>query len=575
MRWKIAAIASAVVAALLGGRLIVELRRPPAPLPPAVRLVLSPPEGAALGTAGHALDAVLSPTNDEVVFVATLDGVSRLWRRQLSTDRATPLAGTESASAPAWVVGARAVSFFAGDSLKRVDLDSGAIAAVATVSGAAGAAWAPDGSVLVGHLKGPIERRRNERTASATMLQDGDISHRFPVIVDEQLWVYLAERTDGRRVVRLVRPEGETDLTEADGHAVVAAGWLLYPRGGALLAQRLASNTDALEGRGEALVTGVGVSPIGQTQMAASPRVVLSAPSSERRYQLQWFDRTGASLEVASEPGDYWQVRLSPDNRQIAVTMVEPLLRTLDVYLVRQGSGSPEPVTLGLAADTDPVWSPDGTTLLFRSIRSGQAQLYTRRVGVAGAPEQPVAQSQNPGAVAGTPSDWTRASGGTIVYGTTPEGQANADVFQLNSATRETRAILATGFNESDARLSPDGRFLAYVSDESGQLEVYVSGWPTGPRTRVSHAGGRKPRWSGTSVYFLRGDGELLRADRVGAAAAFSVPQRVASLAGIRDFDAAHTQNRLLGIVPASATRASEVAALVDWQTALAQPAGR
>ena len=161
------------------------------------------------------------------------------------------------------------------------------------------------------------------------------------------------------------------------------------------------------------------------------------------------------------------------------------------------------------------------------------------------------------------------------MYGATREGQTNADVFQLNAGTRETRAVVATTFNESDARLSPDGRWLAYVSDESGQLEVYVSGWPTGPRARVSHAGGRKPRWGGTSVYFLRGDGELLRADRQSAALGSSVPQRVLNLAGIRDFDAAHASDRLLGIVPVSATRASEVAALVDWQTALAQSDSR
>lgn len=572
MRWKTAAAACAVVAALLAWRLAVELRRPPAPLPPAVRLVLSPPEGAVLGAADLVLDAVMSPTNDEVVFVATLDGVSRLWRRELSTDRATPLAATESASAPAWVAGARAVSFFAGDSLKRVDVDGGAVTAVATVSEAAGAAWASDGSVLVGHLKGPIERWRDGRAASATTLGDGDVSHRFPAIVDEQRWVYLAERTDGRRVVRLVRPEGQTDLTEADGHAVVAAGWLLYPRGGALLAQRLAPDTGALEGRAEALVTGVGVSPIGQTQMAASPRLVLSAPSSERRHRLQWYDRTATSLEIASEPGDYWQVRLSPDDRQIAVTMLEPLLRTLDVYLVRQGSGAPEPVSLGLAADSDPVWSPDGTTLLFRSIRSGQAQLYTRRVGVAGAREEPVTQSQNPGAVTGVPSDWSRGGGGTVLFTATPQGQTHSDVFQLSAATRETRAVLATGFNESDARISPDGRWVAFVSDESGGPEVYVSGWPTGPRARVSQAGGRRPRWSGSSLYFLRGDGEVLWADRqAGSTPTFSVPERVLSVSSVRDFDVAHGNGRLLAIVPAPSTGAPDVDALLDWQGALAR----
>jgi len=569
LNWKTAAISCAALAALVSWRLVVELRRPLPPTPSAIRLVLAPPDGAVLGAADQLLDAAVSPANDEVVFVATVDGVSRLWRRPLASDRATPLAGTESASSPTWVTGQRVVSFFAGSSLKQTNLDTGATTVVADVADAAGAAWAADGSVLVGHLRGPIERWREGRATAATTIEAGDAAHRFPVFVDEQTWLYLAERADGRRVVRLVRPDGQRDLTDADGHGVAAAGWLLYPRGGALLAQRLAADTGALEGRAQALVTAVGVSPIGRTHVAASSRVVLSAPPSERRYRLQWFNREGTGQEVVSEPGDYWQVRLSPDERQVAVTMLEPLLRTLDVYVLRSGSGSPEPVSLGLAADTDPVWSPDGTTLLFRSIRSGQAQLYTRRVGIPGAAEEPVAQAQKPGTVGSVPSDWTRARGGTIVYAATPEGRSNTDVFQLNAGTRETRAVVATAFNESDARLSPDGRWLAYASDESGQLEVYVSGWPTGPRTRVSHAGGRKPRWGGTSVYFLRGDGELVRADRAGAAPAFSVPQRVLSLPGVRDFDAGPSNGRLLAIVPAPSNGARDAGALVDWQAAL------
>ena len=116
-------------------------------------------------------------------------------------------------------------------------------------------------------------------------------------------------------------------------------------------------------------------------------RIVLVGPGAAPRHRLVWFDAAGQAQEALSEPGDLWQVRLSPDDTQAAVTMLEPLLRTLDVYVLRGGSGSPLPVSLGLAAESDPVWSPDGLTLLFRSSRGGQPNLYTRRVGVQGAPE--------------------------------------------------------------------------------------------------------------------------------------------------------------------------------------------
>ena len=135
---------------------------------------------------------------------------------------------------------------------------------------------------------------------------------------------------------------------------------------------------------------------------------------------------------------------------------------------------------------------------------------------------------------------------------------------------RQPAAAVATGFNESDARLSPDGRSVAYVSDEAGQPDVYVAGWPQGPRTRVSQAGGSHPRWAGGSIYFQRG-GEIFRAARQpGATPGFDVPQRVLALPGIRDFDVSHAGKRLLVIVPTANGSVPIVRAIVDWPSALA-----
>ena len=323
-----------------------------------------------------------------MVFVATSNGSAQLWRRQLAGDRAQPIGGTEGARQPAWIAGQRAVSFFAGDALKRTTLE-GVVTDVATISNAAGAAWFEDGSVLVGHTRGPVRRWRDGRETPASRLQDGDVGHRFPWRVDEQTWLYLAERANGRRVVRVVRDGAERDVADTDGHAMAAGGWLLYPRGGALLAQPLDGDGVA-GGRARPLIVGVGVSTEGRTFAALSSRVAVFSPPSGQQHRLQWFDGRGTALAIASEPGDYWQVRLSPDDRQAAVTMLEPLLRTLDVYVLRNGSGAPVPVTLGLAADTDPVWDPDGRTLLFRSVRNGQARLFTREVGRTGAAEAPL-----------------------------------------------------------------------------------------------------------------------------------------------------------------------------------------
>lgn len=312
-----------------------------------------------------------------------------------------------------------------------------------------------------------------------------------------------------------------------------------------------------------------GVSAAGRTFAALSPRVAVFAAPGNQLQRLQWFDRSGTPAAIASEPGDYWQVRLSPDDRQAAVTMLEPLLRTLDVYVWRVGSGSPVPVTLGLAADTDPVWSPDGRRLLFRSVRNGQARLFTREVGTTGAAEEPLLAPPADAGFAGTvPSEWSR--GGGILFAAAARSRPDTDIFRLPAGSGEPDATVATGFNESDARLSPDGRWVAYVSDESGQPDVYVSGWPKGSRVRVSQAGGTRPRWAGTSLYFARGD-EVLRASRQrDATPGFDLPQRVLAWPGLRDFDVSHAGERLLAIVPAAGAGPPEVGVIIDWPSALA-----
>jgi eukaryotic-like serine/threonine-protein kinase len=557
---------------LLAWRLAVERRQPPPPPPSAIQLQLPPPDGASFGVSGEPVDAALSTVGEELVFVATSNGVAQLWRRLLGGDGAEPVAGTEGARLPTWIPGRREVSYFVGDALKRTDFE-GRISDVATLADAAGVAWSDDGSVLVGSMRGPVRHWRAGQASPATSLRDGDVAHKFPWRVDAVSWLYLAERTDGRRIVRIVGDREERDLTDAEGHAMAANGWLLYPRGGALLAQRLRGD-GTVEGRGRPLAVGVGVSAAGRTFSAVSSRLIVFAADPRQQYRVQWFNVDGAPSTIVSEPADYWQVRLSPDDRRVAVTMLEPLLRTLDVYVLGGGSGAPVPVTLGLAADTDPVWSPDGRRLLFRSVRNGQPRLFTREVGIAGAAEQAFGTPTEIASTGLTPSDWSRTGG--VVFSAASGSRPNTDVFRTPDGGGVPAAAVASGFNESAARLSPDGGFVAYVSDESGQPDVYVSGWPQGPRprqetrVRVSQAGGTHPRWTGQSILFLRGN-EVLRADRrPGTAAAFAVPERVLTLPGIRDFDVSRDGRRLIVIAPSPERRPSSVGAIVEWPSALA-----
>jgi dipeptidyl aminopeptidase/acylaminoacyl peptidase len=192
--------------------------------------------------------------------------------------------------------------------------------------------------------------------------------------------------------------------------------------------------------------------------------------------------------------------------------------------------------------------------------------LFTRAVGVTGAPVEPAFRS-NTDAV---PTDWRAgANGGVLIHAASAKGDTNIEV--LDTAAGATRPALASGFNESDGRWSPDGRSIAYVSDEFGQPDVFVQRWPTGTRVRVTSAGGTRPRWSGDgrALYVLRGD-EIVRVDlHTTDPPSVSAPMTVTHVPGVRDYDVAHRGARLLAVLPVPDARPPEIRALVDWESAV------
>jgi Tol biopolymer transport system component len=261
------------------------------------------------------------------------------------------------------------------------------------------------------------------------------------------------------------------------------------------------------------------------------------------------------------EPGDYWQVRLSSDDRFAALTQTTPLVRTLDVVLAPMSeTGYVEPLTRAVAPDTDPVWSPDGRRLVFRSLQDGPPRLYTHAAHDQDAADVIVPMSSTDE----TPTDWRDDR--IIVHA--PGAKGDLDVWAVNERSGSREVIANTGFNEIDARLSPDGRWLAYVSDESGQPDVYATPLPRGARVRVSFAGGTRPRWSrdGRAVFFLRGT-HIVRADMSGAT--FTAPREVLDAPGIRDFDVAHRRDALLTLVPTQSSSSATASVLIDWRALL------
>jgi len=524
---------------------------------------LAPPAGAALGSGDEMLDAALSPDGSAVVFVATVDGVTSLWQRRLADGRARAIPGTEGARLPAWHPDGDRLVFFASGRLRLATLADGSARELAEAPAPAGAAWLPGGALVVSPGgSGPLQRLDGETLTPVTALAPGERAHVFPVAVGEAgAFAYTAVDDDGRRTVHLVSGDGrDAALGPTAGHGQVVGDRWLSIRGDTLQAQALGDDRVPY-GPSVPLASGVGVTADGRGLFVASDRILITAPAAFRARRLAWFDPDGRARGTIGEPGDFWQVRLSPDDRDVAVTTLAPLLRTLDVIVVPVAGGPQELLSLAVAADRHPVWAPDGRSVVYQSLQAGTPELQTRRTH----DQEATPVTLLDGDLVDVPTDWRDDR--VLVHA--PDPASGQDIWSLDVRSGARELVVRSGFNDTDGRWSPDGRSIAFVSDEFGRADVYVARVPGGQRERVSTAGGTRPRWSrdGRSLYFLRGSW-IVRAER-GNGGTFGTPVPLFDLGDVRDFDVAHRRDAILALVPANAGTPPPVSVLVDWPSVL------
>jgi len=584
--WRAAALAAVAAAVALAIPAVQHLRET-RPAPPAARLSLAAPPGTDFG-ADDVLDAAISPDQREIVFVATQrrrtapeeppDGVSRLWRRPLDAEKAAPIPGTEGARLPAWKQTGKVLSFFAEGRLKLLNLTNGAVTAVADAPEPRGAAWLRDGSLLFVPASGPVRRLSPDGVRDATTLATGDVAHVFPgTALNGDDFLYVAVRDDGRRVVRLHSDMGDTDLRTTAAHAALPVpGWLLIMQGDTLVAESRQED-GARARRSVPVALDVGTTPRGRGLFVASADLLLHARPSERLYRLTWLDLQGSQVGTTADVGDYRQVRVSPDGRHLAVTANDALLGSLDVLKIAIDEASPSlRLTESIAADTDPVWSPDNRRLLFRSLSGGTPAVFITSSDIV-----PLADVANGDARTSTLAP--EAEGATDWRGEDlllqRRSKAGFDLVRVRLASgteiRDAVPVANSAFNETDGRWSPDGRWIAYVSDEPGRPDIYVVGRSPGPaggpgsdRQRVSFGGGTHPRWTRDSrtLLFLRGS-TLMRADVAGGTRLGS-PRPVVDVRGIRDFDVSRQSDRLVAIVPVQSEAVDTVSVILNWRSA-------
>ncbi len=539
--------------------------RPPAPPEPpaAVRADWRAPVDVVLG-AGSDLPfgVTLSPDGRHVAFPAMRDGMSTLWLQDLRTGDARALAGTEQAATPFWSADGAGVFFVARGSLQQVDVASGDVQTTMPVATPRGGSANRHGDVVVGGDAGAgLTLRLADGTVRAltTVAPDaGESAHVFPAFLpDGDRVIYFVRATAATRqglwITSLSGAFQPTRLTNSAASAIVRGDRVIHAVDGALVARTLAPDAPELRGAAEVLGVRVGTTPIGELLATAAADVVLFQPPMVTARQLVWTTRDGSRTGDLGSPGDIWSARIAPDGRRVAATVLEPLLRTLDIVQYDGRALMPARVSLSIDTDDTPAWSPDGRRIAW--ISAGRA--VTVRGAGAVLPADTITRFD---AVTRL-SDWTPDGRAVLVSVTT--GDTKDDVWVVPVDGRgKRRAVVQTPFNDVQATVSPDGQWIAYASDESGSWEIYVERFldrapGPGTRERVTSGGGSDPRWSRTSreLFFRRGSAIHVAtpASGRGPNAAAATSMLFDTNVPLRSFDVSPDGRRFLLNVPASA----------------------
>ena len=510
----------ALLAALTVALAAVALRRSPTPSP-LIATALLPPDGARFDFNFPWALPVISPDGTQIVFGARADGHTQLWVRRLDSTTARPLPGTEGAAYPFWSPDSQSIAFGQGSKLMRVAAQGGPPVSIADTTGVIqGGSWSRDGVILFGvEEASPLFRvlASGGSSTKATTMELGEPGrHMHPwFLPDGRHFLYVSQLNRNRPV--LVGSLDEPDrlgkeIARADSHAIYAQGYVLYQRGSTLVAQKF--DVNRLEAVGEAVAITEGL-----PQFSGNRTTVLSASiggmllhqgvGAAARSRLVWKDRSGRQLEGLGEStGLIGSISLSPDERRVAAR-VRDRSGNGDLWLFETPRGTSTRFTFDPDSEDDPVWSADGDALYFRSDRLGVWDLF--RKSLNGAPEEPVfVDTRDKVPTSASPN-------GELLFDRLGETTGN-DLWLLPDArtndTPRPSPLVQHPFPEAQGAFSPDGKWVAYIANELGRVEVYaVRLTNPGARFQISTGGGGQHlRWrgDGKELFYSTFDGQLV-----------------------------------------------------------------
>ncbi len=497
LMWQLVSAVMGTVAIVLAGRLEFRQATPLA----AVRFQIRAPEKTVFTIAGRlGSDPIVSPDGTKIAFTARTDDLKAfIWVRSLDAVGEQLLPGTDGAQSPFWSPDSRFIAFVANGKLLKIAATGGPVQTICECGGGRGGTWNADGVIV---LNGGQRANYSLLRVSSAGGQGVPVLARRPDVQDVVAPWFLP---DGKHLlvqIRSPKPEvtgvyvvgldtGDSKrILDVDSGAVFdpKAGYLMFVRQGTLFAQTFSPRTLSLADEPFPIAEGVQSIPDFRGFSVANDGTLAYANrSSNDLGQMTWFDRQGNATGTVGPAGTYIGVEISPDGSKIASHRHEG--DGGDIWMTDVARGTTSRFTFDAKQDnSSPVFSPDGMRLAFGSLREGKWGIYAKPVTNSG-DEEVLFQSD----LVVVPMTWS-PDGRSIVYWTRNSG------FQLSllplSPNAKPTPLTRPPFSESHAQISPNGRWLAYESDETGRREVYVRAFPPGPgKWQISTTGGTVPRW--------------------------------------------------------------------------------
>jgi eukaryotic-like serine/threonine-protein kinase len=584
--WLLAAIFFAVALAF-----VLSFIRSPKQENPVIRFSIQLPESKSSGGLDIVGQVAISTNGRNLVFVGpSSNGKSMLWLRPLETADPRLLTGTEGASFPFWSPDNRYVGFFAEGRLKKIDVMGGFPETLCDATDARGGAWSRNGKIVFApHFRDPLYEVSaaggTSRQLTTLDKTRAELSHRWPQFLPDGIHFLYLSYTGGHKNDTIYMASLDSKdlkpLLRVDSNAVYASGHLFFVRDPALMAQPFDLKKMQLIGEPFQIQENIGrygdSGPTGYAPFSVSQNSVLAFGRIQSlTMQPAWFDRAGKELETVGPPGLYSEPSLSPDGKRIAIDVIDPKTNNADIWILDLLRRTLSRFTFDSASVSVPSWSPDGTKISFCSSRLDHSDIYVREASGAGDAQILLKSDVDKWA-----DDWSPDGRYIVFENSDPKNKFDLWVLPM-FGDRKPFPILQTEFNESHSQVSPDGRWIAYTSDETGRAEVFVRSFPktTEGKWQISVQGGDTPQWrpDGKELFYFSADKNLMSVEinssssfeASAPAALFEAPMVPDSITGTRNqYFASPDGQRFFINKIAEKQKPSPITVVINWPAQL------